>query len=284
MLTVGRSAWVVVTLWMLCEPGSSGPLLGVVQNPPLPSNLELLVKNAIWNELQASKHPTAYFEYREVDWSPQGSTTSEQIETPRGTVSSLFKRNGEPLSAAQRQKNSRQLQKLAHSAKMQRSLLASQQQETARRMGLFKDFPSAFIFQYEGAEPLGVVRLKFRPNPKFRPASKEDLALQGMAGTLWIDPKSERLVKIDGTLIHDVTLGWGVVVRLYRGGHFVMQQAEVGKGSWKTTLLAVDLTGKILLVKNLKVHMKQSRQAFGPVADHLTVPQAVSMLRSDPPR
>jgi hypothetical protein len=69
-----------------------------------------------------------------------------------------------------------------------------------------------------------------------------------------------------------------MVVRLYRGGHFVMSQAEVGKGCWRTTLLAVDLTGKILLFKNLKVHMKQSCEAFRQVASHLEVAQAITML------
>ena len=284
MFTVRRSACVAVVLWALCGPSSSVPVLSARQNFSPPSHLELLVRIAIWNELQARKDPEAYFEYREMDWSPQSSTTSEQIETPKGTVASVVERNGEPLSPAERQKNARHLLKLAHSAKMQRSLLASQRQQTARRMGLLKDFPSAFLFQYEGAEPNGVVRLKFSPNPAYQPLSKEDIALRGMAGTMWIDPSSQRLVKINGTLVRDVTLGWGVVVRLYRGGHFVMEQAEVAKGSWKTTLLAVNLTGKILLVKNLHVDMKQTRQAFEPVASNLTVAQAVEMLRREPAR
>jgi hypothetical protein len=101
-----------------------------------------------------------------------------------------------------------------------------------------------------------------------------------MAGTLWIDPRSQRLVKIDGTLIRDVTLGWGLVVRLYRGGHFVMKQAEVAKGCWRTTLPAVDLTGKIRLVKSLKVQMEQTREAFRQVASNLTLRQAVAMLQT----
>lgn len=282
MLMARRTAWILVALWIFCEPGSADRVPSVVKSVPPPPDLKLLVKNTFWNELQARKHPSAYFEYREVDWSSESSTTSEKIETPQGTVSSLLKQDGEPLTGEQRQKNARQLQKLVHSKKLQRQHLANQQQETQRRMGLFRDFPSAFLFQMGGVENNGVVRLKFWPNPKFQPRSKEGLALRGMAGTLWIDPQNQRLVKISGKLIRDVTLGWGVVVRLHRGGQFVMQQADVGKGRWKTTLLAVDLTGKILLVKKLRVHMKQTRAAFQQVASDLTVPQAVAMLRGDP--
>ncbi|MGH9454250.1 MAG: hypothetical protein ACRD2O_09820 [Terriglobia bacterium] len=284
MLTVRRTAWVLVALWIFCEPGSGDRAPGATRGLPPPSDLKLLVKNTFWNELQARKHPSAYFEYRQVDWSPESSTTSRKIETPQGTVSSVLTENGEPLTGEQRQKNGRQLQRLVHSKKLQRQHLASQQQEIQRRMGLFRDFPSAFLFQMDGVENNGVVRLKFWPNPKFQPLSKEGLALRGMAGTLWINPQSQRLVKIKGALIRDVSLGWGMVVRLHRGGHFMMQQADVGKGNWKTTLLAVDLTGKILLVKKLRVHMKQTREAFQEVESDLTVVQAVDMLRSDPPR
>lgn len=278
MATLPRPVWVLAAVWVLLGSQGGRSAIAAIQSVPPPSNLELLVKNTVWNELQARKHPAGYFEYRETDEDSGEFTVSTEIETPEGVVARETEEDGHPLTDDERDRNVDHLEKLVRSPKMQGQLLESQQEETERRMGLLKDFPSAFLFQFEGVEPDGVVRLKFRPNPKFRPSSREDLALRGMAGTLWIDPQSQRLVRIDGTLTRDVTLGWGVVVRLNRGGHFVMKQAEVGKGCWRTTLLAVDLTGRIFLIKSLQVHMKQTSEAFRRVASNLSVPQAVAML------
>jgi hypothetical protein len=170
--------------------------------------LQLLVKNTVWNELQAREHPTAYFQYWEIDQESGQSAVSAEIETPEGVVIYETEENGKPLSDDQRRRNVDQLQRLARSRKMQRRLLESQQQETRRRMGLLKDFPVAFLFQFDGVEPDGVMRLNFSPNARFEPLSRGNLALRGMGGTIWIDPQSQRLVKIDGTLTRDVTLGW----------------------------------------------------------------------------
>lgn len=279
MQTLRRPSLVLAAAGLLLAPAHGGSAFepGTTSNPSGP---RLLVKNAVWNELQTHQHPKAYFEYRETDESPGQSSLSTEIETPQGVVASEMEDNGHPLTDEQRSRDAQQLQKLVRSPKARRQLLQSQQDEDRRRMELLKQFPAAFLFQFEGREADGVVRLKFRPDPRFQPPSKQDLILRGMTGTIQIDSRRQRLVEIDGTLTRDVTLGWGVVVRLYRGGHFVMKEAEVGPGCWRTTLLAVDLDGKIFLVKSLKVRLKQVCENFKQVAKNLTVPQAVTMLRA----
>ena len=93
--------------------------------------------------------------------------------------------------------------------------------------------------------------------------------------------RARRLGEAKATLIRDVTLGWGVVVRLHRGGHFVWQQAEVSPGIWELTLLSVSLKGKIMLVKNLDLQMKETHRSFKRVPSDLSAAQAVSMLLGD---
>lgn len=241
-----------------------------------------MVRNTVANELQSREHPSAYFAYSEVDESPGHTIVITGIETPEGVVSNEKEENGQPIADGRRSRNAQQLQKLILSPKTRGELLKSQQEEMRRRTQLLKDFPSAFLFQFDGIQPDGVVHLKFRPNPQFRPVSQEDLVLRGVTGDIWIDPQCQRLVKVEGTLTREVTLGWGMLVRLYPGGHCVMQQAEVRPGDWRTRQLAVDLDGKMLLFKNLKVRVKQMRDSFRPVASNLTVPQAVAMLRGEP--
>ena len=248
---------------------------------PPTSNLQLLVRNTVRNEERAWKSPSAYYEYEEVDWSPEESSVSREIETSEGVFGRLITVNGEPPSPKRARKEEQQLQKFVRDPAARRSMARSEEEDVKRRMEPLKEFPDAFRFEPDGPETNGVVRLKFQPDPGYRPESRDAIALRGMQGTLWIDASSERLVKIEGTLIRDVTLGWGVVVRLHRGGHFVWQQAEVSPGIWELTLLSVSLKGKIMVVKNLDLQMEETHRSFKRVSAQLSAAEAVSMLLGD---
>jgi hypothetical protein len=164
-----KSVWVLAAVWVVLGPGDGRGAFEPIHRASPPPNLEPLVKNAVWNELQARKRPSARFEYREIDESAGHSTASTEIETPEGVVSKEIEENGEPLTDDERSRNQHQLQKLVRSPRLQHELLESQQEETQRRTGLLKDFPSAFLFQFDGVEPNGAVRLNSRPNHRFQP-------------------------------------------------------------------------------------------------------------------
>jgi len=53
-----------------------------------------------------------------------------------------------------------------------------------------------------------LVRLKFRPNPKYSPPSHVEQILTGLEGYLLIDADQHRIAKIDGTLGKEVGFGW----------------------------------------------------------------------------
>lgn len=93
-----------------------------------------------------------------------------------------------------------------------------------------------------------------------------------------MDPTSHRLVNIDGTLFKDVQFGWGFLATLNRGGHFAMQQSKEPGGSWKQTLLEVDLDGSKLVFGKIDVHFKDSSQSFVRLANPPTLTEAVNML------
>jgi hypothetical protein len=242
------------------------------------AEIDRLVKNTVWNEVEAAQHPAARFAYEEIDATAEGSTTSEQVETPEGVIARLLKVNGRGPSSDRQARDVRKLRSLLTDPEAQRSLLVSQQGEMHRRMNLLKEFPNAFRFNFEAVQSDGSVRLSFSPRPGYHPSSHEGLALEGMQGTMWINRSEQRVAKIDGTLVRNVSLGWGIAAKLYSGGHFLLQQTEVAKDRWRTTLLSVDLRGRILLVKGLDVHLRQTRRSFHPVPDNLSVAQAVGML------
>jgi hypothetical protein len=147
---------------------------------------------------------------------------------------------------------------------------------------LLRALPAAFVYTYSGSETAAsghqIIRLDFLPNPDFVPPDYETQIYQGMKGQVWIDTHAMRVAKIDGALFRDVTLGWGLIGRLNKGGRLVLEQADVGGGHWDTTRMELKFDGKILLLKHLQRQVTETEWDFRPVPK-LSVRQAIELLR-----
>ncbi|MGH9528453.1 MAG: hypothetical protein ACRD2S_00875, partial [Terriglobales bacterium] len=148
--------------------------------------------------------------------------------------------------------------------------------------------PQAFFYEEDGTvtgeEGLGapgdpLVRLKFRPNPQYSPPSHVEQILTGLQGTMLIDTKQHRIAKIDGTLVKEVGFGWGILGHLDRGGHFIVQQGDMGGGHWEVTRMDLSFTGKALFFKTLNIKAKEVYTDFHPAPPDLTFAQGVDLLK-----
>jgi len=281
-LRLGLSRTCLIALCLAAAPLRAGTVQDLNLSAP---SIRQLVKDMVWNELQASEHPSQYYRYVERDISPDGSSTSDQIATPQGYFDRLIAADGHPPSEQQIEKNQQLLDRLAASPQLQQSRLSDQQSDTERRDNVIKDFPNAFVFTYAGRDPQGSIMLKFRPAPDFKPSSRQSLVLQGMAGELWIDPSTQRMVKVDGTLIRAVKIGWGFLARLNKGGTFLLEQSQGPDGNWHQKLLSVHFDGTVLIFKHIHIHETQIRCCFTQVPRNLTVREAIKRLQSgtEPP-
>ncbi|MEP6644845.1 MAG: hypothetical protein ABJA69_10115, partial [Acidobacteriaceae bacterium] len=124
-----------------------------------------------------------------------------------------------------------------------------------------------------------LVRLKFSPNPKYSPPSTVEQILTGMQGDLLIDAVAHRLAKIEGSLIKDVAFGWGILGHLDQGGHFLVEQADIGGGNWEVTYMDLALTGKALFFKNLNFKSTHVFTDFQPAPANLSVAEGVELLK-----
>jgi hypothetical protein len=148
--------------------------------------------------------------------------------------------------------------------------------------------PEASIYEYSspgpGAphniEPLSeIVRLSFRPNPKYSPPSRVEQVLSGMHGYVIIDASRLRFVKIDGTLARDVGFGWGILGHLDRGGHFAVEQGEVADGQYQITRMDLEFTGKILFFRNIAIKTTETYSDYRTVPSDLTIAQGLALLQ-----
>ena len=127
------------------------------------------------------------------------------------------------------------------------------------------------------------MKLKFSPNPQFRPPSRDAQVFHAMEGEMTCDSRQLRLVEISGHLIHDVKFGGGLLGHLDEGGQFSVKPEQVSPGLWELTALNVQMQGKALFFKTISVQQKMLRTGFRRVSDDLTVAQAAEMLGKSAP-
>lgn len=252
------------------------------QKPELPApTIHQMMKNVAWNELQASEHPTHSYRYIQRTISPNASRTTDQIATPHGDVDRLIEVDNHPPDQQQLQDNQQLLAKLPGNKQLQQARFKDQQSDTKRRDNVIKDMPDAFIYTYVGRDQQGLIMLRFRPAPNFQPSSRQSLVLKGMAGKAWVDPKTQRIAKIDGSLIQAVKIGWGFLAKLNKGGTFLLEQSHGPDGTWHQRLLSVAFDGTELIFKHIHIHETIIRCCFEQLPDDLSIRAAAHMLQTE---
>jgi hypothetical protein len=241
------------------------------------------VRRTVENELKAGNDDKTRYMYRDWRQTPDGSRTKVMVETNSGTVAYLVAVNDKPLNNTQRSQEEQRLQALLSNPDEQNRKKKEQQQDSDRVSRMFRQLPNAFIYQYDGMVPGSNghewVRLKFTPDPNYNPPSRETSVFKAMDGTMVIDPTVNRLVKIQATLFRDVTFGWGILGHLDKGGHFIVEQADIGHNRWEPTYMNIQFTGKALLFKTINLRQVEKTSDYVQVPDNLSLAQGIDMLK-----
>lgn len=75
--------------------------------------------------------------------------------------------------------------------------------------------------------------------------------------------------------------GWGILGRLHRGGHFLLEQRDVGAGRWAITIRQLDFTGRVLLLKPITIASLSRATDFRRMPDDLTLEQGLARLLAE---
>src|SRR5581483_2381909 len=119
----------------------------------------------------------------------------------------------------------------------------------------------------------------FSPDPNFNPPNHETRVLTGMKGDLYVDLDAKRIAKIDATLFQSVDFGWGILGRLDKGGHFLIEQTCIGGPRWETTHSVLHFTGKIMMFKALNIQEDETLYDFRHVSPDLTLAQGIAVMK-----
>lgn len=242
-----------------------------------------LVQRALANEARAAndaRHPMRYHLRKS---SPRLTTTKVICETADGAVARLISVNDAPLSPADEQREQARLDQLLSDPGKQRHRKQSQDQDTARALKVLRSLPRAFVYEYAGTAQGSTGQLekfRFKPNPDFDPPDLETQVLKQMRGELWIDPRQERVTKLDGQLHQDVDYAWGILGRLYKGGTILIEQADIGQNQWRIVHFNMKMSARVVF-KTKIFDTTEDQSQFVSVPTGLRYQQAIAILRDD---
>jgi hypothetical protein len=85
------------------------------------------------------------------------------------------------------------------------------------------------------------------PNPSFHPRTTLQEALTHATAKIWVDHNALQILRAEAHIVRDVSFGAGILGKLYRGGVFFLEQAEVAPGVWLPTRYQYDYTARKFL-------------------------------------
>jgi hypothetical protein len=250
-----------------------------------------LVRATVANEVAASDDSNSIKHmFSDHKTTPQGSQTRIFVETRQAVAGITVAYNDEPLTPEQLQAEEGRLAGISDNPDQLARRQRQQKEDADRTLRIVKALPEAFLYAYDGTETgtatLGktgnpLLRLKFLPNPDYHPPSHVEDVLIGMQGVLLIDPGARRIARIDGTLSKEVSFGWGILGHLDKGGHFLVEQRDVGDDSWEVSRMTLNFAGRILLFKSLSIRSDEVFSDFRRVPNDTTFAQGVEMLKAE---
>jgi hypothetical protein len=205
--------------------------------------------------------------------------TEEQVETKEGPLYRLLAIDGRPLDPDQRQQDNTRIARLLHDPSEQLKVKRAHDDDEQKLETLMRLMPEAFLYDYDGVEG-DLVRVKFHPNPNYNPPTYEARVVHSLAGTILIDSQQQRLAKLSGRLISPVVFGYGLLGHIDNGGTVEIGRMEVGPLQWKTALIDIQLSGRLILFKTISKQEYEIRSDFRAVPDDLSLSQGDDLIVS----
>ena len=238
-----------------------------------------LIATLVQHEDEASQH-RGHYVYTSEERSERtgGHVWVERVaETKWGKIRYLTMEDGKPLMGERlAAEKARVAGEAADPEGFKRSEAARVDDEQHAKQMLHL-LPNGFLFDPPVVEG-EYLRMAFRPNPEYSPASMEERILHGMSGAVLVDAKTIRLRGIEGRMPQDVSLGFGLLATIHAGSHFSTVREHLEDSDWKTEELHTDIKGKALFLKTIARQQDAKHRDFRKIADAMTVAEAVALV------
>jgi hypothetical protein len=179
-------------------------------------------------------------------------------------VSTLVKKDGQPLSAEkEKQENEKTQKRIEQLQKREAKKEAKEEKAKEEGKNEDKDDPGIEVFlracqfvnpRRERFRGQDVLVFDFEPNPEFKPHKLVEKLVQKLAGVVWVDEKAHDVARLEAYFIGDVKIAGGLLANLQKGTSFVFEQAFVNNEVWLPTYEEAHVGVRVLLVKGFKIN------------------------------
>lgn len=274
----------------LSQGSANGQQVPPQAQPPSEAEMKARTDELIANQ-HANDDVAEQYEHieREIDRSGGANPrtledrTFRVVPTGTGTLRILLKTNGKATDPADYQ---RQLHAwkdvlelaLRPSDPRAKTAYAKFEKKKRDRAEMVDATREAFIQKWDGQERFAghncdVVDLT--PNPNFHPHSMLQDALTHFTAKVWVDHDTNQMVRGEARVTRDISVGGGILGKLYRGGIFSFEQVPVAQGVWLPTRYQYDFTGRKFLF-TFEVHQVVECEQYhriGPPKEALVLVQ-----------
>lgn len=179
-------------------------------------------------------------------------------------ISTLVKKDGQPLSADDQKKENDKTQKeIQDVQKRQAKKDAKEEKEKQEGKDSDSDDPGIEVFlrvsqfvnpRRERFRGQDVLVFDFEPNPDFKAHKLEEKVVQKLAGVVWIDERAHDVARLEAYFVGDIKIGGGLLANLQKGTSFVLEQQFINNEVWLPTYDEAHVGARVLLLKGIKIN------------------------------
>jgi len=233
-----------------------------------------MVRQDVKAELAADAADHSVWIFYDNDRKQNNDEVQWIAQTRRGDLTRVIERDGRQISEEQQRSSVESLLDDPRAAAKRRQ---ASEKDVAQAESLLKLLPEAFLWT-EVSHNDETTTFHFEPDPSFHAPTREARVFAAMAGEMTVDNDQQRIEEVKGTMIRDMSFGWGLVGSLKKGGWFQVVQQQVAPGMWEITEIHVHLQGRLLFFKTIAEKEDDVDTSFSREPGDVTLEQAAAAL------
>ncbi len=175
-------------------------------------------------------------------------------------IERTVKKNGQPLSGHDLEKENARVTKLVEKAEQTpSSQRLDQQTVTVGRLLQIMDVNNPRRETFRG-RPTIVFDFRGRKHVKTHGLAED--ASKKLQGTLWIDESDRQVAHLEVSFVQDFRIGAGLLATVKKGSNFSFDQAPVSNGLWLPTGAEGNMQARLLLLKGIRQHLVEHDYGF----------------------
>jgi hypothetical protein len=245
---------------------------------PLP-DVEALLKTVVANQEKIEQMRERYTcrmtqTERKLDGDgrvKQSETKTYEV-TPVGnrTVERLMSVNGKELSAAEREKEDRRVQKdVEEIIKRREKELEKKERDRERGREQEEDDDRVTILDFlhlceitsmrrEVFRGVEVIAFDFEPRKSVKPKNRVEAIVSKLAGTLWVDEQAGQIVRLEARLTDSFKMAGGLLASVSPSTAFAFEQEKVDGEVWLPSLTEANISARVMLFSKINRSVKRS--------------------------